>query len=204
MRPMRHILAAEPELARWLDRHRHEHAVLRQVKRSLPPALATHVEAAVTGSQHLVLAVTSGAAAALLRQHAPALLQALERDGCKFTVIKVRVQPRSAARAKAKSVAKQIDAHSAARLRIRGRALADPALREAVLRLAGRTAANTSSGEQPLGSVNEQCREQQNDRVLDDLADEPQVAAITREEVENPRDRDRAERDEQQQSDKDH
>lgn len=201
MRPMRLILGAEPALVRWLERHRYEHAVLKQVKRALPPALAAHVAAADAGSQQLVLAVTSGAAAALLRQRAPALLQALEREGCKFTVIKVRVQPRSETISIQKSVAKQIDPDSAARLGIRGGALADPALRAALLRLA---AAGKSGGQQPLGRVDEQRREQQNDRVLDDLADEAQVPAVATDKVENRGGRDGGERDEQQQSDQNH
>lgn len=138
MRPIRQILAAEPALTRWLDRQQHEHAVLQQVKRALPPALAAHVEAADAGSQQLVLAATGGAAAALLRQRAPELLQALEREGWKFTGIRIRVQPRSAGGLPEKSVSKQIDAISAAKLTARARALADPALREALLRLAGR------------------------------------------------------------------
>jgi len=138
MRPIRQILAAEPALTRWLDRQQHDHAVLQQVKRALPPALAAHVEAADAGSQQLVLAATGGAAAALLRQRVPELLQALEREGWKFTGIRIRVQPRSAGGSPEKNLSKQIDAVSAATLTARAQALADPALREALLRLAGR------------------------------------------------------------------
>ena len=197
MRPMRQILAAEPALARWLDRQQHEHAIVQQVKRALPPALAAHVEAADTGSQQLVLATTSGAAAALLRQHAPALLQALEREGWKFTGIRVRVQPRSAGRSFEKNISKQVDAISLAKLKARAGALADPALRKAVLRLAERAACRTSGEEQALSGVNQQRADQQQDRVLDDLADEPQVAAIAPGQIENRGDRDRGKRDEQ-------
>jgi hypothetical protein len=197
MRPMRQILAAEPALARWLDRQQHEHAVLQQVKCALPPALAAHVEAADTGSQQLVLAATSGAAAALLRQRAPGLLQALQREGWKFTGIRVRVQPRSAGRSSGKSISKQIDAVSAAKLKARALALADPSLRHAVLRLAERAASRTSDEEQPLSGVEEQRTDQQQDRVLDDLANEPQVAAVAPEQIENRSDRDRRKRDEQ-------
>jgi hypothetical protein len=197
MRPMRHILAAEPALARWLDRQQHEHAILQQVKRALPPALAARVAAADTASQQLVLAANGGAAAALLRQRAPALLQALEREGWKFTGIRVRVQPRSADRPSEKSISKQIDAISAAKLKAGASALADPALRKAVLRLAERVASRTSGEEQPLSGVNQQRADQQQDRVLDDLANEPQVAAIAPEQIENCGDRDRGKRDEQ-------
>jgi hypothetical protein len=103
----------------------------------LTTALAAHGEAADAGSEQLVLSATRGAAAALLRQRVPELLKALEREGWKFTGLRIRVQPRLAGRSPEKSISKQIDAISAARLTARARALADPALREALLRLAG-------------------------------------------------------------------
>ena len=201
MRPMRQILAAEPALARWLDRQQHDHAVLQQVKCALPPALAAHIEAADTGSTQLVLATTSGAAAALVRQRVPVLLQVLERGGRKFTGIRVRVQPRPAGRAAEENVSKQIDPASAIKLKARARALADPRLRTALLRLAERAgprAPQRASGEeQPLGGIEQQRSDEQQDRVLDDLTDEPQVAPVPPEQIEKPGDRDRAKRDEQ-------
>ena len=197
MRPMRQILAAEPALARWLDRQLREHAVLQQVKRAVPPALAAHVEAADADAQQLVLAATSGAAAALLRQRAPALLQTLEREGLKFTGIRVRVQPRSAVRPKEKDASKQIDAVSAAKLHARALALADPALREALLRLAERAAARRSGEEQALAGVDQERGHEKKDGVLDDLADEPEVPAVAPEQIENRGARNRGKRDEQ-------
>ena len=194
---MRQILAAEPALARWIDRQQREHAVLQQVKRALPPALAAHVEAADAESQQLVLAAASGAAAALLRQRAPALLQTLAREGCKFTVIKVRVQPRSAARPAGKSISKQIDAVSAEKLRARALALADPSLREALLRLAERAATRRSGEKQALAGVDQERGHEKEDGVLDDLPDEPEVPAVAPEQVENRRARNRGKGDEQ-------
>jgi len=194
---MRQILAAEPALADWLDRQRREHTVLQQVKRALPPALAAHVEAADAGSQQLVLATAGGAAAALLRQRAPALLQTLEREGLKFTGIRIRVQPRSAARPTGKGLSKQIDAVSAAKLHARALTLADPALREALLRLADRAAARPSGEQQALGRVDQERGDEKEDGVLDDLRDEPQVPAVAPEQIENRGARDRGKRDEQ-------
>jgi len=150
---LRQILAADAALARWAERQQRERAVLQLVQRELPQALAAHVGAASAGAQELVLSATGGAAAALLRQRIPALLVALEHSGWKFTVIRVRVQARSARREPPKSLAKQIDAISAARLKARARQLADPSLQAALVRLANAGARNVPDddpwGEEP-------------------------------------------------------
>jgi len=104
----------------------------------------------VAGAQELTLIATSGAAAALLRQHAPTLLAALQHGGCKFTVIRIRVQARSAPPRPAKALPKQIDRDTAARLTAAARKLEDPALREALLRLAGRSAGTVARADDPL------------------------------------------------------
>ena len=136
MRPLRQILAADAALARWTERQQRDLAVLQLIQRELPQALAAHVGTVSAETQELVLVATSGAAAALLRQRVPPLLTALEHNGMKFTVIKVRVQARSA-RAKAeKTIIKHMDAMTAARLKARARKLADPTLRDALMRLA--------------------------------------------------------------------
>jgi len=150
---LRQILAADAALARWTERQQREIAVLQLVQRELPHALAAHVGAASAGAQELVLSATGGAAAALLRQRVPTLLVALERGGWKFTVIRVRVQARSALREPPKILAKQIDAITAARLKARARRLEDPALRDALVRLANASARaipdDDPSGEEP-------------------------------------------------------
>jgi hypothetical protein len=64
------------------------------------------------------------------------LLTALEHSGMKFTVIRVRVQARSARPKDEKTIIKHMDAMTAARLKARARKLADPTLREALMRLA--------------------------------------------------------------------
>ena len=136
MRPLRQILAADAALARWTERQQRDRAVLQLIQRELPQALAAHVGAASAEAQELILVATSGAAAALLRQRIPPLLTALEHNGMKFTVIRVRVQVRSARVKDAKTLIKQMDAMTAARLKGRARKLADPALRDALIRLA--------------------------------------------------------------------
>jgi hypothetical protein len=148
------ILSADATLARWTDRQRREHIILERLRSGLPPALARHIEAASATAEELTLITTSGASAALLRQRGPALLAALDQAGWKFTVIKVRVQARSARGEIEKSVPKQIDARSAARLRAGARELADPRLRAAINRLAS-AHGRTASREDPDGDDEE-------------------------------------------------
>jgi hypothetical protein len=133
---LRQILVGEAALSRWTERRQREHALLQLVQRELPTTLAPHVGAVIAGAQELILIATGGAAAALLRQRTPTLLVALEHGGWKFTVIRVRVQARSASEHSAKALPKQIDMGTAARLRAAARKLRDPALRKALLRLA--------------------------------------------------------------------
>jgi hypothetical protein len=141
---LRQILVGEAALSRWAERRQREHAVLQLVQRELPKTLAPHVGAVVAGTTELVLIATGGAAAALLRQRLPTLLAALEHGGWKFTVIRVRVQARSAPRDSAKTLPKQINTKAAAKLRAAAGELEDPALREALLRLANAGAAQAS------------------------------------------------------------
>lgn len=136
MRPLQQILLADTVLARWTGRLQREHALLQLVQRELPQALAAHVGAVSAEAQELTLGATSGAAAALLRQRSPALLEALKRSGWQFSGIRVCVQARSAGDRPKKVAAKQLDAVSAARLKARARKISDPALAEALLHLA--------------------------------------------------------------------
>jgi len=137
MRPLQQILLADTVLAQWTGRLQRELALLQLVQRELPQALAAHVGAVSAVAQDLSLVATSGAAAALLRQRSPALLEALKRSGWQFSGIRVCVQARSAANRTKKVQAKQIDAMSAARLKACAREISDPELAEALLRLAG-------------------------------------------------------------------
>src|SRR5208337_828435 len=94
MRPLRQILSAEAPLAGFLDRRQREVAVLQRVRDSLPPALAAQVGVVDARLPELALVAATGAAAGLLRQRAPSLIDILQRAGWKFTAIKVRVQAR--------------------------------------------------------------------------------------------------------------
>jgi len=109
---------------------------LQLIQRELPQALAAHVGAARAEIQELVLVTSGGAAATLLRQRSPALLEALKRSGWQFSGIRVCVQARSASRRPEKSSPKQLDAISAARLKAAARSLSDPLLATALLRIA--------------------------------------------------------------------
>ena len=137
MRSLQQILAKESVLAEWLARHRHELGLEQRVRSTLPPALAAQIGVAAAAAPELVLTAASGAAAALLRQRVPEILEALQREGWKFTGIRVRVQVRSAPARTMKKAAKQIDSRSAARLQALASALDDPALKAALQRLAG-------------------------------------------------------------------
>jgi hypothetical protein len=122
---------------------------LQLVQRELPQALAAHVGAARAEAQELILVASGGAAAALLRQRSPALLDRLSRSGWQFSGIRVGVQARSASRSSEKSPPKQLDAISAARLAAAARKLSDTPLSEALLRIA-RAGARRGSDDDPL------------------------------------------------------
>jgi len=155
MRPLRHILSAETALVGFLDRRRNEQAILQNVRRNLPPALAAQVGIAAAEPPELALLASSGAAGALLRQRVPDLVEKLARAGWQFTGIRVRVQPRLPPRSPQKHVVKQLDGLSAATLRAHAERLADPELAAALRRLADHGAA-PSDNEEALGGVKKQ------------------------------------------------
>ena len=104
MRPLGHILSAETAFAGFLDRRRNEQAILQNVRRNLPPALAAQVGIAAAEPPELVLLAGSGAVGALLRQRVPDLVEKLAREGWQFTGIRVRVQPRTLSRPPKKNI----------------------------------------------------------------------------------------------------
>jgi hypothetical protein len=136
LRPLQQILSADMALTQWTERRQRELALLQLVQRELPQALAAHVGAARAEAQELVLVASSGAAATLLRQRSPALVEILKRSGWQFSGIRVCVQARSAHRPPGKSPPKQLDAISAARLKSAARKLSDPLLSDALRRIA--------------------------------------------------------------------
>jgi hypothetical protein len=123
--------------------------------------LAARVAVVDARSTELVLAASSGAAAALLRQRTPDIDRALAHKGWKFTGIRVRVQARSAPRELVNVAPKQIDAASIAKLRRLAAKLGDSELAAALRGLIRHAGASTSArvGE-PLEGVEDQDREQ--------------------------------------------
>ena len=156
MRPLRHILSAETALAGFLDRRRNEQAILQNVRRNLPPALAAQVGIAAAEPPELALLAASGAVGALLRQRVPDLVEKLAREGWQFTGIRVRVQPRTLSGQPKKNIAKQLDGLSAATLRAHAERLADPELARALRRLADHGTAASASSHEPLDGIKKQ------------------------------------------------
>jgi hypothetical protein len=157
MRPLRQILSAESTLAGFLDRRQREVAVLQRIRDSLPPALAAQLSVADARLPELALVAATGAAAGLIRQRVPALVNTLQRAGWEFTGIQVRVQARPGWGASHKIVAKQLDTTSATKLRAGANALADPELATALRRLADHAGQAASPAlPDPLGGVEKQ------------------------------------------------
>ena len=107
--PLQRILAADAAIAAWDARRRREEALTAIVRRHLPRPLAQRIRAVQSTGRELALDAEAGAIAAVVRQRAPDLLAALQRDGYEFTGIRVRVQVRGMPEVSRKSVAKQID-----------------------------------------------------------------------------------------------
>lgn len=160
MRPLRQILSTESTLVGLFERRQRELAILQRVRDGLPPALAAQVGIADGRPPELALAAGSGAAAGLLRQRIPVLLQILQRAGWEFTGIQVRVQARSRCDLSPKSIVKQLDMASAQALRTRAGALDDPNLAAAMRRLADHAREAASAvAQEPLDGIEHQHRE---------------------------------------------
>jgi len=111
--PLARIVGADAQLASWNDRRLREEALSRAVRRMLPRPVAERVFVADGQGETLELSTSSGAVATVVRQRAPDLLAALQREGCKFIRIRVRVQPRSTPPEPEKALARQWDGKSA-------------------------------------------------------------------------------------------
>ena len=107
--PLQRILAADPALAAWYARRRREAALTAIVRRHLPRPLAERIRVAEDRGPELNLIADAGAIAAVARQRAPDLLAELQREGCEFTSIRVRVQVATPSRKVGKKVLKHID-----------------------------------------------------------------------------------------------
>lgn len=160
MRPLRNILSAETTLANLLDRRARELALLHLLRTTLPPALAVQTGVVSASEAELVLSAASGAAATLLRHRGHELVEALSREGWKFTGIRVRVQVRANRTDRSKIHAKQIDERSAAKLRAIADRLSDPRLAAALRRLA-KQGSVPSDDQQPFKGIEDQHPEEQ-------------------------------------------
>ena len=161
MRRLQQILTGETAFGDLLRRRSRELALETRVRAALPAALAGYVRVADARSVELALLAASGAAAALLRQRSPELLETLSREGWEFTGIRVRVQARPAAEIPQKSMPKQIDDASVRRLVTLAGEVGDTALAHALRRLARQGRASRSdSQEQALEGVEDEDGEQ--------------------------------------------
>ena len=156
MRPLRDVIFAETALAGFVDRRRRDLAILELLQKSLPPALGAQIAIADALRPELVLSTASGAAAALLRHRAPVLLDALTREGWKFTGIRVRVQAHGTLAETSKVYAKQMDKATAATLRAGAERIEDPRLAEALRRLARLGRAGSKNEEYSLDGIEDQ------------------------------------------------
>ena len=91
--PLQRVVADDAQLHAWNERRLHEAMLLRIVRRALPRPVAERVHVADGLKDTLELATSAGAIASILRQHGPAILAALRREGWQFSGISVRVQP---------------------------------------------------------------------------------------------------------------
>jgi hypothetical protein len=160
MRPLRDVISAQAALAGLLDRRRRDVALLSRLQELLPPALASQLSAADASRAELVVSAASGAAAALLRQRAPEVLETLAREGWKFTGMRLRVQARPSGAQRSKVYAKQMDEAAAVALRSGAGRIADPVLASAVRRLAEAGRASQDE-QQPLERVEDEHAKQQ-------------------------------------------
>jgi hypothetical protein len=160
MRRLQQILTGELVLAELLRRRQRELALEKCVKQVLPPTLAARVAVANGRSPELVLSTASGAAAGLVRQRVPAVLQALAHEGWQFTVIRVRVQARPPQRQSENIAKKQIDAVSAASLRAAAAKVEDPGLSAALRRLATHTPPVSPTPDDAASRVKDEDQEQ--------------------------------------------
>jgi len=161
MRKLQQILDSQTEFGDLLARRNRELALEKRVLAALPAALAACVGVADARTEELVLVTASGAAAALLRQRSPQLLETLVGEGWKFTGIRVRVQARSAGRPIQNPDSKQIDSASIQRLESLAEQLDDAPLANALRRLARAGSPSASDGrDEPFQRVKDKDGEQ--------------------------------------------
>src|SRR5260221_7089899 len=136
--PLSHVLATDATLAAWAARARAEAELTSAVRRHLPRALADRVRVAEASGATLTLATNAGTVAAVVRQRLPDILGGLQREGCNFTEIRVRVQVRVDPASAAKSLKIQREKTDPAPLLRLAQSLPEGPLKAAVQRLARR------------------------------------------------------------------
>ena len=107
--PIARIFERDPQIASWSARLKQEAALTAAIRQQLPRPLAERVRVAGAQEPVLELAVGAGAVAAVVRQRAPSMTMALQREGWNFTEIRVRVQVTNFARNREKIVSRQLD-----------------------------------------------------------------------------------------------
>jgi hypothetical protein len=137
--PLARIVDADAQLASWNDRRLREEALLRAVRRVLPRPVAERVFISNGQGETLELSTTSGAVATVVRQRTSELLAALQREGCKFIRIRLRVQPRTSSSPRTKTLPRQWDSASARPLEGLAAALPAGPLKAALGRLLRRS-----------------------------------------------------------------
>jgi hypothetical protein len=160
MRPLRDVISAESALAGWLERRQRDLAILKLLRKALPPALATQIGVADATCPELLLSARSGAAAALVRHRAPELLQSLTREGWKFTGIRLRVQAHGTRVDRSKFYAKQMDGSAILALRAAADQIEDPRLAAALRRLADRAEPRSKDEQRPLQGIEDEHAQQ--------------------------------------------
>jgi hypothetical protein len=138
LQPLAYVLATDATLAAWHARALAEAELTSTVRRHLPRALADRVHVAEAAPTMLTLAASTGTVAAVVRQRLPDILEGLNREGCNFTEIRVRVQVRVDTPPPEKPLKIQRNKTDPAPLRRLADSLPEGPLKAAVQRLARR------------------------------------------------------------------
>jgi len=93
--PIDRIVEGNAQLKAWNDRRQREQAMFSTLRRVLPRPIAERLYITISDGSVLELATGAGAIASVVRQRAPEIVSALQRDGWQFSGIRVRTQPRS-------------------------------------------------------------------------------------------------------------
>ena len=110
--PIDLIVEVDAQLKAWNDRRRREQAMLSTLRRVLPRPVVERLYITVSDGSVLELATGAGAIASVVRQRAPDIVSALQRDGWQFSGIRVRTQPRSMPLSLVKTEQRQWDSAS--------------------------------------------------------------------------------------------